>query len=1165
MNSQALLLITLVYGVLMFALAWRADRGSALPRPLQALVFALSLAVYCSSWTFFGAVGRAAENGWDYLPIYLGPVLLFLFGWPLLRRLLVAGARNKVTSIADFIGSRFGKSQSLAALVTVVAVAGSLPYIALQLQAVEMAWNVVSGLPAGAGSGGGTGLVTALLMAWFAILFGTRRAESQTSNRGMVLAIAVESIVKLLAFGLVALLAIEWLHGAPAEASGEVTRRLYLESGIGSGFLTQTLLAAAAIVCLPRQFHLMVVEKHTQRGLRLARWMLPAYLLLFSILVLPVVVAGAQLFAATAVAPDTYVLSLPQALADPAAVAAAFLGGISAATGMILVSTLTVSIMITNEVVVPFWLRLNRRVASPGVAIVRRLPQVRRGAIVVVLLLAWMLQNQLDNLAGLASLGLIAFAAAAQLAPALLAAMLWRRAHRYGVMAGIAAGMLTWFYTLLLPALLPPDAALLRDGPWGLGWLAPENLFGTGFLDPLTHATLWSLGLNLAALRLVSPLCRFSASDVRQARAFMQLRGDLPYRSRDFGPTTIRVRELDSLLEPLLGATRCQNLWRDFEKRLGHRLLPDDRAPRFVVQDVESVLAGIIGASSAERAIELARRERPLELTDLVSIVDGTSQHLQFSHELLETTVETISQGVSVVDADLRLVAWNQRYQELFDYPPRLLYVGCPIRRIYEHNAARGLLGADSEDIDREIGLRLERLRSGSPFRVERALPNGVVLVMEGAPLASGGYVTTFTDISDYKRLVDELEQAKAALEDRVAERTADLQRVNESLRRENAQRARVERELAEAHRDKSRFMAATSHDLLQPINAARLFTASLQARFDGQATAELDHLDRALGRAEQLISSLREIARLDSGRVSPRRETFACADMLQRLHNEFSIIAGQKALRLELFTTRRWITSDPHLLERILQNLLSNAIRYTRRGGVLLGCRYRRDAVVIEVWDSGPGIAEQDRERIFVEFERAARAGAEEPGLGLGLSIAARTARVLGHDLEVRSWPGRGSVFRLSVPAGQPQAEPRALPRRTTDPQLADRDVLCLDNEASVLAGMSALLQQWGCRVRTAQNLAQALEGDGAPDLLLVDYHLDAGETGVAAVAALARHWGCRPPAILVSADDGETVRELARAEGMGFLAKPVAPQALRTLMRRQLRRQRPALAQEA
>ena len=330
-----------------------------------------------------------------------------------------------------------------------------------------------------------------------------------------------------------------------------------------------------------------------------------------------------------------------------------------------------------------------------------------------------------------------------------------------------------------------------------------------------------------------------------------------------------------------------------------------------------------------------------------------------------------------------------------------------------------------------------------------------------------------------------------------------------------------------------------------------------MQARNDNAVDAELDSLDMALGRAETLIASLREMARLDSGRVNPQRQHFHAGELLQRLFAEFSILAGDKGIELDQVATRCWLDTDPHMLQRILQNFLSNALRYTRRGRVLLGCRRRRDGLAIEVWDTGTGIADADRRRIFEEFERAGSSpGGDDGGLGLGLAIAGRMARLLGHQLEMDSWPGSGSVFRIIVPYGREQAGERPA-AAVTDPQLSGISVLCIDDEAGVQAGLQVLLQQWGCRSVTAGGLAEAVAVSSTmvPDIVLVDYHLDAGESGLDVLDALAYHWQQQRPAIVISADDSEALLQSLGERGIAYLAKPVAPQALRSLMRRELR----------
>ncbi len=1158
MNSQFLLLLVIAFAGLLFYSAWRAHVWRSYPALIRPWVYALSLAVYCSSWTFFGAVGTAVSNGWDYLAIYLGPALMFWIGWPFIRRLLVMGARHKVTSIADYIGSRYGKYPLLAAAVTLVAIVASLPYIALQLKAVTQAWSIVGTAPETPGSGASS-LVTTLILAGFAVAFGTRIVGGSNRNPGLVMAVALESIVKLVAFLAVGLLALMVLLSDFPGGSPTAIAALWPQPGLPrASFITPLLLSMAATVALPRQFHVMVVEAHDRRDLRRARWFFPLYLMIFSLLILPIAAAGQHFLGHSGISPDTFVLSLPLYLNQPLVAAAAFLGGVSAATGMILVASVSLAIMVCNEILVPLWLRLGR-VKGTAASLGFRLRLMRGGSIIVILLLAWLLEQSLGSHRGLASLGLIAFAASAQLVPALVASLYWRRGHRLGVLGGISAGMLLWFYCLLLPAIVGDGHPLMQAGPRGIAWLAPDNLLGTGgLMGPLSHGVFWSLAVNVALFLLISALARMNALDWRQATSFTQYRRRYQFRENDMRPSSIQVRQLQFLAEPLLGNLRSQQLWNTCEQRIRHRLLPTDAAPQFVVNEVEKSLTATIGAISAARAIDLLKSRKPLQIEDFVSLVGSTSRQMKFGQELLQTTFETIPQGISVVDEKQRLSAWNQQYEQLFDYPPRLLYAGRPIEDIYRFNAERGLLGEDSDDVEALVRQRLDSLKSGRDYRIERKLPSGRVVEIHGTPLPNGGYVTTFTEITAYRQLLDQLAEHQRTLEQRIAERTQELSGANESLRRENELRARIERELKRVYDSKSRFLAATSHDLLQPINAARLFLSSLrekQKRYGpGPGDSDIANLDSALETTEQLIESLREFARLDSGKMTPKREHFAVADLLRELHDEFSPQADRQQLQLHLANSRLWVYTDRLMLRRMVQNLLSNALRYTRSGRVLLGCRRRGEQLLIEVWDTGPGIPEQHHNRIFEEFSRLGeqRNRPSDKGLGLGLSITRQLARLLGHELSFDSSPGRGSVFRIAVPVGEPGTQEPA--RETTAPFAGAGHILCVDNEPAITAGLRSLLETWGYRVTTAASLGESIrlwDDDAPPIIILADFHLDNDETGVDLVEALRVHWQRQIPGVVISADDSEPVRHLCRRKGLGFLAKPVHPAGLRSLIR--------------
>lgn len=1163
MNGQTIFMLVCLYGGLLFAIAWWAERhGTAIGfswwRPL---VYSLSIGVYCSSWTFLGAVGRAVEDGWHFLPIYLGPILFFLFGWTFIRKLLEASRHNQVTSIADFIGSRYGKSQTLAAIVTLVLVVGTLPYIALQLRGLDIAWSNLRWQSFEPGDDWSSSLIAALVMAWFVILFGTRVIDGPDRLRGVITAVATESVIKLIAFVAVALLAINLLsttHEADPQPNFQVTQFFT------PLFFTEMLLAATAIICLPRQFHVMAVEYQSPDDTRYTRWLVPIYLAAFAVLALPLAQVGAHLFADLNISADNYVLILPRWAGNEWISSLTFIGAISAATGMVVMATIALSIMISNELIVPLWLKPGKRVRSQNLG--RSLRSIRRASIVIVLLLSWALERFMSQNEGLASVGLISFAACAQLLPSVCGALLWQQGHAKGVIAGLIGGMVTWFYCLLLPTLLSPTDSLIVNGPWQLAWLAPQNLFNLGWLDPLSHGMFYSLLINFSLFFFISKHTDLSRLDKRQAKRFMFVDALIHPSNIDVRPTQVEVQQLQGLLIPLLGAERSQSMWQSFEREVGHRLLPHDNAPRFVLQSIESKLASIIGAASAHKALEILASQQPMKLQDFVKLVSGSSKQIQFSQSLLQTTLETVPQGIAVVDKDLKLVAWNHQYQELFDYPDRLLYVGCDIERIYEFNAERGYLAvsSDTDDnatIEEKIEKRLDQLKSGKRYRLERRLPNNKVVEIKGTPLEEGGYVTTYTDITEYHSMMNELEKAKTYLEERVDLRTQELKKTNNLLQRENELRSQTEQKLKEAHISKSRFMASASHDLLQPINAARLFTTTIQNSIrqnqsidDFQSLSEqTKNLDDALQQTEELISSLREMSRLSSGKEQAHKSHFSVVSLMESLANEGIALANAKGIGFHYVPSKLWVYSDEKLLRRVLQNFVSNALRYTQEGKILLGCRRKGTELLLEVWDTGPGISEDSLQTIFEEFERLPGAQGNQ-GLGLGLTISQRIAQLLGHSIVVKSTLDKGSVFAIRVPLGTPH-EVISQPK-ITDPNLAGAKIICIDNDHRILSGMRALLEQWGCKVITATDLGGVLsqwQDDDYPDIILADYHLDES-IGLDVLEALRYHWNRFIPAIIMSADDSEEIRARATSTSFEFLAKPVKPARLRNTIRRMI-----------
>lgn len=1164
-DQPFLLLIALLYVGLLFLVAWWADQSQHWYNRHRPLLFALALGVYCSSWTFYGAVGQSMDNIWSHLPIYLGPILLFLFGYRFLRKLLRVGEYHKVTSIADFIGSRYGKSQWLSALVAILAIVGSLPYIALQLRAVSMAWEVLGSHGPSAQLNIDTALITALLMGVFAVLFGTRHLEGRERNRGVMAAVALESIIKLIAFVVVAMAAVSLLLVHMEDQSWP---QLMQTAGFNrnpgtASFITQTLLAAVAIICLPRQFHMAVVEYQEPRDLRKARFIAPVYVGLFALLVIPIVLAGHLLGIESA--GDTLVLTLPSSQGFTAVSILAFIGGFSAATGMVIVAAVTLAVMISNELVAPLWLRINRDRSLSVASLSNHLRLIRRLSIFALLILSWLVHKAISNMEGLAPIGLLSFAAAAQFAPALIAGLYWRNAHRLGVLIGLIVGYSFWVFCLVLPALVP-DHSIVQLGLWELQWLRPQHLFGTDNWDPLAHGVFWSLSFNVLSLLLVSRFSKLSHKDTLQAKLFIDpLREESA--SESLALSEVHMGQVQSLLEPLVGQERMQEYWRLFEHRSGQRLMVDDFAPQFVLQEVEGVMASILGAATAQRSMKLLSRDRPLKLQDFAELVDNASQQLRFNQDLLQTTVETVSQGISVVDADLRLVAWNEHYATLFDYPERILYIGCPIENLYRINAERGMYSNDPSNLEQDIARRLDLLRHGSAHRFERKLPNGVVVDVRGTPMPNGGFVTTYTDISDFKAAVHALEDTTASLEQRVIQRTQELSISNEELAEENKRRADAEQRLWEQHNDKTRFLAHTSHDLLQPINAARLFAASVQEKLSlrrwQEVADDVANIDSALASAEDLIGALREISKLDAGELTAKKEAFELDDLLQTLAAEFSAEARAAGLKFHYQSSSAWVYSDAHLLRRILQNFLSNALRYTDRGKVMLGCRRRGDGIEIQVWDTGPGIEVHEQSRIFDEFVRlgGSRKKADK-GLGLGLAISKRSADILKHPITLCSATGKGTVFSIRVPQTNAVAKKAAVDINTqAGADLSQARILCVDNEESILQGMRGLLETWDCTVWGAVDISTAKDiyRQEQPDFIIADYHLDNEETGIQLIDQLLVLEGANKSelsGIVISADNSESLKDAATSRGFYYLSKPVKPAALRSLIRRLCRK---------
>jgi signal transduction histidine kinase len=672
--------VSAIYLALLFAVAIFADRRAARGRPVtgNAWVYALSLGVYCTAWTYFGSVGRAAEGGVWFLPIYLGPMLAMLLASVVVRRMIRIARAYRITSIADFIASRYGKSPLLAALVTLITVVGIVPYIALQLKAVSAGFALLTAGSAPAGEAAawwrdGT-LAVALALAAFTIAFGTRHLDSAERHEGMVAAIAFESVVKLVAFLAVGVFVTWGVFGGMADiwARAQAFPELHALSRLGGGggagsfgyaqWFALTLLSMLSVLLLPRQFQMMVVECVDERHLRRAAWAFPAYLLLINVFVLPIAIGGQIHFGPGRVDAETFVLSLPLAQGATALALFAYVGGLSAATGMLIVETIAVSTMMCNDLVMPTLLRLPRFGARAGGDLTRLLLGIRRAAIVAVLLLGYVYFRVAGEAYALVSIGLISFAAVAQFAPALLVGMYWRGGTHAGALGGLLGGFALWTYTLMLPSVARSGwipAGFVESGPFGIDLLAPERLFGLAGLDNLTHSLFWSLLVNVALYVGLSLWRAPSARDASQALLFVDVfeRGASPGAGAPvFWRGRARLGDLMALATRILGPERGMQPFEEHARETGvasaRDLVPDAR----LVDRVERRLAGAVGSASARVMVAAAAQEEALGIDDVIAILDEASQLRGYARALEDKSrsLEEATAGLRAANEQLK-------------------------------------------------------------------------------------------------------------------------------------------------------------------------------------------------------------------------------------------------------------------------------------------------------------------------------------------------------------------------------------------------------------------------------------------------------------------------------------------------------------------------------
>ncbi|AZQ85132.1 hybrid sensor histidine kinase/response regulator [Colwellia sp. Arc7-635] len=1159
-SNWLLISVSIGYISLLFLIAYLGGKyRHKLVEKQHAIIYALSLGVYCTSWGFLGTSAQAAKGSFTYISVYLGPILLFVFAWPFIQRMIKTCLKLKITSIADLLSARFGKSQSLAFIVTVVALIGTLPYIALQLKAIVYSYKILQqnqDFPVWQ-----VGLIVSSILAGFTIIFGIRTIDVTERHPGVMIAIAFESAVKLIAFLMVGIFVSFFIYDSPAEiwrlSQAHVSLSQQFESSNLINMVGLLIIVMSACLCLPRQFQVMFVEIKEQKNSNIARWWLPAYILVFAFFAGPIGLAGTLNYGDSLEA-DAYVLFLPAYNGQVWLSLFAFLGAVSAASSMVIVSTIALSTMLSNEIVFPLMFKLSPQKQHDFLHFQSRLLRIRKALVITVITLSYgmLLLSPPDTLS---SLGEVAFGAIAQIGPALIAAFFWRRATQKGVLWGIGSGFSIWILFNLLPQ---------------LGFYSHLSIDSS--LSSSTVVTLFGLLVNILVLAIVSLLTHQSIREEMQSKFFYkqdkQQQSYLPKQPK------VDIRELEYLVARFIGEDKSAECFNSFN--LAHEHKKHKTNNEALIVHAENTLASVIGSASAKLVISFALGGREIAFDQVVKIVeDNSTQQLEFSRSVLQGAIENTSEGISVIDGNLNLVAWNKQYLDIFNYPQNFIYIGCPINQLIRYNLSNQK--HHIHDIEAQVLKRLEYIRAGSKHKSERMLSNGKTISIEGNPIPGGGFVMIFSDITEYRKAEKYLKEENTDLESRVLARTEELEKANLELEKANQNLANAQLKAEQAHLKKSQYLRACSHDLLQPLSAARLFSSavSLSPKVSKKERNQIKQIDTSLEIANNLLLDLNEIARIESGNISPDITVFPVERLFSMLHSEFSVLTKDYKMDFHCRSSKLYIRSDFTLLSRIIQNFLSNAFRYANNGKVLLGCRRKGQQLCIQVLDNGPGIPEDKQQQVFEQFTQLSTKIVGPKGLGLGLNIAQSLAAILNHNLGLTSKAGHGCLFSVAVPImAAPQIQKPIVQRSSAT--LQGVGVLCIDNEPGVLSGMRDLLSAWKCKVYSAISAEQAIEfyqkHEESIDILLVDYQL--GEEDISRKIAsdvdfnnlrnkpntteinhyngieLIQHLRAQShyplPAILITATTDETVLVQAQQADIGYLRKIVKPIALRALM---------------
>lgn len=1099
-------------------------------------LFSFALSSYFSAWSVYGTLMFMDERGISVITLFIGTIILFVLGRPLLMRLAHIARSEGVHSQIDFLGARYGHSDMLVFILSALSIPVISGYIYFQ-------YFVITEVIATAAAGGQFPhipnlfiyLTCALFVAILAVRFGRRPDEDSGFDAPLLTILAVMGFLKITALVILSYNIASADFSTVGGFGAAVDKHLVSLKDLTPPsifVIPAVVIMSLGMLVYPHVFHFVITEAKTESELKSASHIMPVYVTALMLCMMIIYVAGEEFVAANGSDTALYMMTVPLAIGDTWLVFLSLFTFMTACLG-ISIAGAVVGGTIISKALQRFQTpregeSKHSQLASPADSRLFSASAVAF-ALLPIAPLVFLENNVFPNMASeLLTLGL-------QIAPALVLGIFWRGASKHGALAAIIVGVASWAIFFFHPSFDPPVFTQNISSDTTQANNETQTFLITGIAPIL---------LNTLALIIVSKFSRKSSLDKLQAQRFTSPTARYTRLTEKRG--NVRIRDLIELSSDYLGKKQARNAFAQFSQNNSHQFDPNALADPEYIRFADQLITRLAGSATSKLLLSLLIERTVQDDTLSTELLNEAKHAIHFNRALLQNAIDHVSHGIAVFDSHYKLVAWNTQFNELLDLPASYLGVGQSLEAIVDTAATLGALGADR--IRRSPEHYLMKLTSPG-LEFHEILKDGTTVSIQSNALPDGGFVLTLIDVTEYIATQRALTHAKEDLELRVRERTLSLSQLNDEL-------VSLSAKAHELNASKTRFLAAAGHDIMQPLSAARLYASQLKRESSGTPFAEqAENLSESLGAAEDVIEAVLQIARLDSGSYHAVFETIPLNELFVQTYASMEPIANEKGVSLNFVPTSCMVRTDQRLVGRILRNLVSNAIKYTPGGKVLFGARHHSDAIVICILDSGIGIHETDYDTIFQEFKRLNRGIETSVGTGLGLSIVRRLATVLGTEINVRSKYGEGSQFSFMIDKakdGVAIEAPQNFVLKQTKKIFADKTLLCIDSDSKFLSGLKFLLQDWGCKSVLCDNAEEALDRVAVSpqfDLILCGNELD-GSSGLELISEIRYEAGINFPAAVLTEFPNMIPQKLVEDQQITVIRKPMRPAAMRAFL---------------